>query len=111
MILNELDHFLHKKGSECVNLVQQKILEEHAWVTGNFYRSVNYQVVEDMEYSSILIDWIFYGKYADAYHGYVFTDVIEHEVDSLEFENQLLDAIDMDVQGMLDNNIKNNYIK
>lgn len=107
--MSEVNKYLNKFGKQVVQKVQNEIISENAIVTGNFLRSVNYNYNEMNNLSTIDIDWIWYGQYADYYHDLKFSNIIEDELNGTDFQNGLEDAAIIDADKIINDNIQNNY--
>lgn len=108
--MSELDTFLNIEGQKIVNDVRALMVPGHGYRTGNWQRSVNYEVISREVLSSLNIYWTAeYGDYVDRHYDYEFSQKSDEEINSYEFEEKLLEAIDKDIQVMIDAQIKNSY--
>lgn len=99
---SNLDHLLNEKGSEVVNKIKGQIISDGAVRTGQFLNSVSYEAKDE----SLSISWINYGNFSDRYHNNDFSNIINEELDSNKFDEEVADAVDKDIQMLLDENIK-----
>jgi hypothetical protein len=109
-MFENINKFLHEYGQESIEEVRPKE-GEPGYKTGNWSRGFGYEIGENIEGEYLIFGWnADYGIYADARLGNRFSEALAEKLStSPEFEEGLLEAVDKDIEEMMNLELKNNY--